>query len=217
MTPTKENILDLFLKIDDHDFLQKVSFYEERCSIIFQLEEKTQNYFKYEFVQALFDLGRYEKVLVEVDDLIEYVFLNNINYVERNYDHLIFLKAASLFGLRNIEEALVVSKQLVAINPENELYASLLTKVLYHQSKMKTSIIRSLVILLVMISAIICGVFLLKKSSPIAQSAFNTAFGINLFVLTVLGLLVMYNQLAALSGLEKHISSVRKKTRDPEN
>lgn len=211
MTPTKENIIDLFLEIDDHDFLRKVSFYEERCSIIFQLEDKTQNYFRYEFIQALFDLGRYEKVLAEIDELIEYVFLNSVNYVERNYEHLVFLKAASYFGLQNIDKALLVSKQLVAINTDNSLFRELLTKILYHQFRTKTFVIRSFAILLVVTSAIICGIFLLKQNSPLAQEAFNSAFGINLFVLILLGLLTMYNQLKAISELEKHISLVQKK------
>jgi hypothetical protein len=211
MNPTKENILDLFLQIEVHDNIRKIAFYEERFPIIFQLEENRQNYFKFEFVQSLFNLGRYEKVLLEIDSLIEYVFLEGINYVEKTYEHLIFIKAASHFGLHDYTKAVSISEQLVYINSHDELHKKLLLNCYYERSKNRTATFRLSSIFLILLSAATCLIFILKKESSIFSEAFKLSMSINIFVIVSITVILFYNQLRAYRDLSKYLGAVRTK------
>ena len=118
---------------------------------------------KYEFVNALFDLGRYEKVLVEIDDLIEYVFLNDVSYSqEDNFSELIFLKAASTYHMGDYEDAARLSRQLIGLNPRDPVYGELLKNAIRQQLKQKYTDLRLVAILLILSCAIIGGVYYFK-------------------------------------------------------
>ena len=158
-----QNIFEEYRGIEPNDYLEKIRFYEQRSEQIFSLEEDQQYFMKYEFVNALFDLGRYEKVLVEIDDLIEYVFLNDVSYSqEDNFSELIFLKAASTYHMGDYEDAARLSRQLIGLNPRDSVYGELLKNAIRQQLKQKYTDLRLVAILLILACAIIGGVYYFK-------------------------------------------------------
>ena len=158
-----QNIFEEYRGIEPNDYLEKIRFYEQRSEQIFSLEEDQQYFMKYEFVNALFDLGRYEKVLVEIDDLIEYVFLNDVSYSqEDNFSELIFLKAASTYHMGDYEDAGRLSRQLIGLNPRDPVYGELLKNAIRQQLKQKYTDLRLVAILLILACAIIGGVYYFK-------------------------------------------------------
>jgi tetratricopeptide (TPR) repeat protein len=158
-----EQIFEEYQDIEPNDYLEKIRFYEQRSEQIFSLDEEQQYFLKYEFVNALFDIGRYEKVLVEVDDLIEYVFLNNISYSqEDNFAELVFLKAASTYHMGDYDNAAHLSRQLIGLNPKDQVYGELHKNAIRQKLKQKYTDLRLVAIVLILSCAIFGGVYYFK-------------------------------------------------------
>lgn len=158
-----KDIFEKYREIEPNDYLQKIKFYEERSHQIFSLVDDQQYFLKFEFVKALFDLGRYEKVLIEIDDLIEYIFLNNVSYAHGDsFTELIFIKAAATYHTHDYDKSIDLSQQLIGIKPANKLYRELLKNGYHQKLKQKFTDLRLVAILIIIVSSIIGGVYYLK-------------------------------------------------------
>ena len=158
-----KNIFEEYKEIEPNDYLQKIKFYEERSQQIFSLVDDQQYFLKFEFVKALFDLGRYSKVLVEIDDLIEYVFLNNVSYAHGDsFVELIFIKAAANYHTQDYDQSIDLCEQLISMKPANRLYKELLKNAFRQKLKQNFTDLRLVAILIIIITAIIGGVYYLK-------------------------------------------------------
>ncbi len=208
MASAQNNIFKLYSQIEPNDYLRKIKFYEEKTNQIFQLEIEQQYFLKYEFVKALFDLGRYEKVLGEIDDLIEYVFLNKTNFsAGDNFEELVFIKGAAHYDLQKIDAALNIAQQLVSMKPHNSLYQQLLLKCYHSQLKEKFTNMRLSAILAILTSATISGIVLLKNG--LAQSPYiNFSIGINILVLIALVTTYFVFSILAHLKLKQYVKSV---------
>lgn len=216
MSSGQNHIFKLYSQIEPNDYLQKIKFYEEKTSQIFELEIEQQYFLKYEFVKALFDLGRYEKVLAEIDDLIEYIFLEKVSFsAGDNFEELVFLKSASLFDLGRVNDGLVIAEQLVSMKPSNSLYQQLMLKCYHHQLKEKFTGLRLVAILAILISATISGVILLKNG--LEQNPFiSFSLGINLVVLVALVTTYFSFSILAHFKLKRFVHSILEKKKSEE-
>jgi tetratricopeptide (TPR) repeat protein len=211
MTPTKENIVDLYKMIDPQDYLQKVSFFRDKAPIICHLDQKHQYFFKYEYVQALFDLGRYEEVLTYIDDIIEYIFLNNIDYRLNTYEHLIFLKTAAHYDLQHYDQAVCLAEQLVGMSPTTIFYQRFLERTYYHQSLHKSQRWRTICMVIILISAILSGVFLMYRDLVPFQYLYEISLGLNAVVILMLVVFYIKHYQDAKKSLESHMKRVKLK------
>lgn len=211
MTPTKENIIDLYKRIDPQDYLEKISFYQDKAFIIFNLDKKNQYFFKYEYVQALFDLGRYDQVLSSIDDIIEFVFLNNVNYRPDTYEHLVFLKTASLYDLQNYDRAVNLAEQLVGMSPDTKFYQRFLARAYYHQSLQKSYRWRNISMVIILISAVLSGIFLLYRDTASFQYLYQISIGLNAIVVLSLATFYIKHHSEAKNSLNNHMKRVKQK------
>ena len=208
-----QNILEEYQGIEPNDYLEKIRFYEQRSEQIFSLDEDQQYFMKYEFVNALFDLGRYEKVLVEIDDLIEFVFLNNVSYSgEDNFSELIFLKAASTYHKGDYENAARLSRQLIGVKPDDQVYGELHKNAIRQKLKQKYTDLRLVAILVILTCAIVGGVYYFKYG--ITEDEVNwSLIVVNSIAILSLAITLTTFDLAArykLRAVRKEISAKRK-------
>jgi tetratricopeptide (TPR) repeat protein len=118
------------IEIGEHRAI--VNYYDEHEQDIRELD--FQEYFELlvTFVNALFQLGKYQKHLLMVDVAIEASVMNNIKmYQEEDIFHkLLFQKAASSFHTFDLERADHILRELIKMNPKDKLSAMFLKKCL---------------------------------------------------------------------------------------
>ena len=113
------------------NYRERLRFYDENIknNALISYEEKAE--ISIDNAYALFEIGKYEKFLYVVDELIEMVVEDNIyqHHGEDVFQKLLFRKAAAHYHLSEFEAATSILEQLVKINERNELFKWLLKKV----------------------------------------------------------------------------------------
>lgn len=176
MFSTKESILLSFDRIEKNDHLERIAFYEEHRKLIFSLEEEKQYYFAFHYIDSLFLSGKYALVLTEINPLIEFVFIYDINYLSKGtYEHLIYKKAQCHFEMLQYEDSIKVLEQLVGIHPDDQNYHRLLNKAYRASLNFNSASIRLTALILIFISAIICGILWFINHSG-KESSLSDAF-----------------------------------------
>ena len=175
MDLTSDHIIQLYEEIEEADHSYRVRFYESNTALIFSLDVSRQNYFAFYYISSLFELGKYEHVLAEIDQLIEYVFVQNINYGPLGtFEELLFKKASSLHNTLQLKESITISEQLIAMYPHDTLYRKLTESSYRSWYNWKSSGIRLIAILLIFGSSIISAIFWLMNASYIGHSLLFT-------------------------------------------
>ena len=110
-----------------------VRFYEANETGIAALS--FENYFEIlvNYSNALFEIGAYAKHIKEVDKIIYLSIEQNIRFFggEDVYFKSLFQKAASLFNLHEIERAEHILRELIKMDPYNQLSIRFLKKCLF--------------------------------------------------------------------------------------
>ena len=121
--------------IDPRDHQRVIRTYEEREAEIGRLD--TLEYFELTvyYVDALFATGAYREHQLVVDRVLETCILHNIRRVEGLekdvFEHLLFSKAASAYRTQNFPGAAHVLRELIGINPGEELNVRFLRAALF--------------------------------------------------------------------------------------
>jgi tetratricopeptide (TPR) repeat protein len=157
-------ILDRFQDIESNDYYQIIRYYQRYSLDILALEEKEYHFMQYRYAQALFETGAYEAMLTEIDPLIEYVFLENVEYEPvKTFESLLYYKARALHNTLQYEKADQVARQLYSIEPTNKTYANLLQAIVRERMSEGDSSTRLFAIILIFGSAIISAIYYLMK------------------------------------------------------
>jgi tetratricopeptide (TPR) repeat protein len=108
-----------FKEIEPTAYRQIIHFYEEKEAEIRCLEFDEYFDLLIAYVDALFEIGAYQKHLLMVDVIIENSILHNIQF--RNgtdiYQRTLFKKAASLYNVLKYEEADYILRELIRMDP----------------------------------------------------------------------------------------------------
>ncbi|MEM6770118.1 MAG: hypothetical protein AAF597_05995, partial [Bacteroidota bacterium] len=116
--------------VDPRDNQRIIRMYEEREREIGQLEVVENFELTVYYAEALFATGAYRQHLMMVDLVIQASMQHNITFVPDIegdvFQHLLFRKAVSAFRLRNYETAEHVTRELVRIDPERDLFVRFL-------------------------------------------------------------------------------------------
>lgn len=197
MFSTKESILLTFDRIEKDDHQERIRFYEKHSQIIFGLAEEKQHYFTFHYIDSLFSSEKFDHVLNEIDALIEYVFIHNINYLpHRTYEYLLYLKASSFFRMLRYEECIKITEQLVGIQPNNKKYQTLLNQAYRGYFNFASSEVRLSALILIFVSAIISAIFWFVKfnnDQPSISDGFLIVISPCFLAITLLGGAYMYN------------------------
>ena len=179
------------MNIEQDEYLLKVRFYEDNKPVIQSLEKDMYYLFKYEYVLSLFSLGYYSLFVEEVDPLIEYVFMHNVQYKKADtFEELLFFKAASLLNLKRYKDAKGITKQLVSINDQPLKYYALLFQCNLYDRISFLARYRLVAIVVILSSSVLFALrwILGPKMTSIAQSVLQTfsILSISLILIIVL-------------------------------
>lgn len=111
-----------FKEIDAANYRRIIRFYEDKEEEIRQME--FQEYFQLltAYVNALFEVGAYQKHLLMVDIVIEMAIVHNVELYrgEDIYQKMLFRKAASLYNIMDYDKAEYILRELIKIDPYSE-------------------------------------------------------------------------------------------------
>lgn len=217
MALTREHIIQLFDDIEVNDHLYRVRFYETNSTLIFSLDEGEQQYFHFHYIQSLFELGKYDHVLAEIDPLIEYVFTQDISFgYGDSYEALILKKAAALHNTFQYARSLELSEQLIGINPYQPLYQSLARRSRRAMFHWNTSWLRLTTIIVILTTAAASAIFWLTQDQHESQSILAT-FGMVIspciFSALVLSLSYLYAQMRSSYHVTQLVTRKKKEKR----
>lgn len=122
-------------------FHDKIRFFSDNINLLDQIGFEEWVDISIDHALVLFELGKYEKFLYLVDDLIETIVKENIyNYRGKDiFEELLFRKAASNYNLEEYQQAETLVLQLMKINNDNNvyklLYAKIIKRKLFHTKK----------------------------------------------------------------------------------
>lgn len=178
-----------FKEIEENDYRKLIRFFEEKKQIIYKLDFEEQFELLLAYVNALFEIGAYQKYLLVVDFVVESSVLHNIKSFkgEDVFQKLLFRKAASLFNVNENEKADYVLRELIRINPDDKDAILFLKKCL---RKMRPSLInnsRAVGIFMFLLAAfIICIEVLFVRPfyhihTPLVETSRNTIFLLGIF------------------------------------
>ncbi len=126
-----------FTSYSDHYFTYhsldthgKVKYYLDKIKNNIELDYYEKLELSIDYTIALFEIGKYEKYLYIVDEVIEKVIEENIREIQGIdvFEALLFRKAASHYNLTEYDTAIFILRQLVKINDKENLYKNLLGK-----------------------------------------------------------------------------------------
>lgn len=146
-----------FKEIEPVDYRRIIRFYEEREDAIQQLDFEESFELLAAYVNALFEVGAYQKHLLMVDFAIEMAIRYNIGmyHGEDIFHKLLFRKAASLYNRMEYEQAEYILRELVRIDPAGRDAAQFLKKCLRRREPSFLKTAKAGSILLFMLSAFI--------------------------------------------------------------
>jgi tetratricopeptide (TPR) repeat protein len=123
-----------YFKYGEQAYREKMHYYERHQKEIWMLDFDTSLDINLDYVNCLFEVGRYERFLKYCDELIETVIIENIyNYRGENiYFELLFKKAACLYNIEDYEASMKLIHQLIKMDSKHgaskELYALCMQK-----------------------------------------------------------------------------------------
>ncbi|MDX1701809.1 MAG: hypothetical protein R3250_14380 [Melioribacteraceae bacterium] len=121
--------LDYF-NIESNNFTERISFYEQNIDAVRHFETLDKLEIELDYLVCLFEIGKYKKFLEKVDKNIIQVISENIDRFQGKniYNELLFKKAACLYNIGELDQALYIATELIKINPDEKLYKSFLKK-----------------------------------------------------------------------------------------
>jgi tetratricopeptide (TPR) repeat protein len=121
------NIYLNYFRLEASAYRDKVKFYEENPSAISLLYFDERIEIDIDYLLCLFEVGRYERFLSKIDQVLESIIVENIfEFKNQNiFNELLFRKAACLFQLKKYQKAEDILKQLIRMENTNPLYIGL--------------------------------------------------------------------------------------------
>ena len=181
-----------FKEIEVNDYRKLIRFFEDRENVIYQLNFEERFELLLAYVNALFEIGAYQKYLLVVDFVIESSIIHNIKTFkgEDIFQKLLFRKAASLFNTNEKEKADYILRELIRINPKDEDATLFLKKCLRKMYPQLINSSRAIGIFMFLLSAFIIFLEVLfvrpfyNMHTPVVEASRNTIF--------ILGLISMF-------------------------
>lgn len=185
LNPSNHSKLFLdFKEIEVSDYRKLIRFFEDQERIIYKLDFDERFELLLAYVNALFEIGSYQKYLLVVDFVIESSVLHSIKLFkgEDIYQKILFRKAASFFNTGENEKADYILRELIRINPDDEDAILFLKKCLRRMYPALINSSRAIGIFMFLLAAfIICIEVLFVRPfyhihTPVVEASRNTIF-----------------------------------------
>jgi tetratricopeptide (TPR) repeat protein len=181
-----------FKEIEPDEHLSLVRYYETYEDEIKLLDFTEFFELLIAYIEALFEVGAYQNHSLMVDAAIEISITNNIKFYNKKdiYCELLFKKAASYYNLMRYDEAQHILRELIKINPQNEISIRFLNKCMLRKKPKFIRNAQALSILLFLLAALIISIELVfirplfEMHTSTVELARNTIFFFGIVILT---------------------------------
>jgi|GEM_PF-2561918 len=201
---TQEPIKEILDQIDKDDHQERIIYLEEHANLLETLDDYDQYYCTYHYVHSLYALERYNELLTMIDDVIEYVFLHNVEFIpSRTYEHLLFIKTEAYYETLQYESALNIGKQLLGMHPRDRRYRKMVEKSYRSYFSFKSTTIKLVALILIFSSSIVSAAlwYLSHRGQEESMTmAFSIVIAPSMLAVLLLGCTHLYH----------YINSIRK-------
>lgn len=116
------NLYNQYLYLDDKAYYDKVRFYEQNESDVFNMRLEDSLWIQSGYLSALFQIGEYRKFNDKAQRLLQRLIYHNISYFQEEdlYEETLHKMACAKYQLKDYDESMRISKELLKINPERK-------------------------------------------------------------------------------------------------
>jgi len=200
-----------FIAIESGDYREKVMFVDLNRDRLNALSLLDYVLVMNAYAEALFELGKFTEHIEVADELIELSIIHNVVTLGAKdlYQETLFQKAASLFNLDKLNEAIYILQELLRINSDNESARLFLINchIRERQSTLQTT--RKLSIITILLSACLIAFELLFVRTRFPEMTYsieltrNIAFLFGTSILIGGELVVRYRAVAEMHRYTK--------------
>ena len=140
---------ELYLQFYTLGHRERLSFFETYIRSNPFIAPKEKNEMAIDHLLALFEIGKYEKFLYEVDAMIEFVVEENIyqHNGEDAFRLLLFKKAAAHYNMEEMEASKSILFQLKKMDGSNNLYGQFIRRIDQHKGIWQSPFWQSMVVI----------------------------------------------------------------------
>lgn len=202
-----------FKAIDSGEFREKISYVSRHRKALKYLPVHEYAEVMDAYAQALFETGRYHKHIQLADHLVELAIEYNIEKIHGRdlFFETLFQKAASLYNLDRLPDAMYILHDLVRINPRHESARLFLINCHVEKQKRKLQLIRTISMILILSSAVVIMAELLLVRPFLAQFVHlvevtrNTLFISGSSVFVIGELWIRYRAVSRVYDFTRHL------------
>lgn len=211
-----DDLIAQYRELDPGAFRDIIRFYEAHKQALPQLDIDHFIEIELGYVNALFEMGRYEAFLVTVQPMLETLIYHNIQFVngEDAYENLLFRKAAAHYHLSELSTTVRILWELLRINPENQAASYLLKRCLVRKEPAFLHHAKAVSIFLFLLSAFVIGLELLIVRPFFDDYAHQVEIGrigVFLFALILLVIADGTHRLRSFHYVNRKLESFRKR------
>jgi len=214
---TKEPVKEILDQIDKDDHEERILYLEEQATVLASLDDHDRFYCTYHYVHSLHALERYDDLLNSIDQVIEYVFIHDVEYIpSRTYEHLLFIETEALYESLQYESALDIGKQLLGMHPSDQRYRKMVEKTFRSFYNFKSATTKLAALILIFSSSIISAIFWYMTRQGDEQSmtfAFSIIVAPSLLAVLILGGAQMYHYFKSIKQTEALVELKMKQRR----
>ena len=138
-----------YWKIEQNDYWKKIELFENEVSSFQLLDYEDRKSIEQDYLNAIFEIGKYEKYLLKVDPQIEEALETD----QELFSRLLSKKAAAFYNLDQFKMANSLSLQVLAIDPANILAAEVLLQCIRKEKSPNYHYIKAIANFLLLLSA----------------------------------------------------------------
>ena len=205
-----------FKEIEPNDYHSLVRYYEAYESKIKRLEFSEFFELLIIYTEALFEVGAYQNHSLMVDAAVEISILNNIKFFNKKdiYCDLLFKKAASCYHLMRYDEAVHILRELIKIDPYNDMNIRFLNKCMLRKKPKFVRSAQAVSVIFFLISALIISIELIVIRPLYEMHSSSVEFYRNTFFLMgvfILGGTEVLNRLKVRKKIQKFVAESKKR------
>ena len=212
LTEPADSAYQEFKAIDSGEYREKIRFVDRNKSTLLDLPVMEYLEVMDAYAEALFETGKYKDHLPLTDHLVEMAIEHNIGEVNGRdlYFETLFQKAASLYNLDRLAEAMHVLEELLKINPRHESTRLFLINCHVEKQKQNLQTIRMISMVLILSSACVIALELLvvrtffERWIQLVEMIRNGLFILGASILIIGELYVRYRAVSRVYDFSRH-------------
>jgi tetratricopeptide (TPR) repeat protein len=219
LTAHAETAYHGFKSIDSGEYREKISFVDRNRIALRDLPVAEYAEVMDAYAEALFETGKYEEHIRLADHLAELAMEYNLDRINGRdlYFETLFQKAASLYNMDRLDDAIFILRELIRIDPKHDSTRLFLINCHVEQQKSKLQICRTISVVLILASAAVIAFELLVVRSFFLSFVEETEVVRNTLFITGAGILVIGELWVRYHAVSKVYDFTHRKPKSTDN